>query len=193
MYLEINFPDIRLIPFDHLTYGDQAFSASAPKEWNKLPSSLYAITTLGTFKHALKTYPTSSICRELLDSRFFLCRTVEYTFADCCLFMNMYFSRKSDDILLLPHFCFVVPLFWLPLSSVLFHTFFFTLHIVFIFLSVFTLYIFISLCKALWVFLCKEFFKYRLVVVVSQDGYHTMKSLHHVFFFFYLEWTLFRC
>ena len=38
------------------TYGDRAFSAAAPTEWNKLPSTLRAITTLDTFKRALKTY-----------------------------------------------------------------------------------------------------------------------------------------
>jgi hypothetical protein len=38
------------------TYGDRAFSASAPKLWNKLPDDLRAFTELPAFKSALKTF-----------------------------------------------------------------------------------------------------------------------------------------
>ena len=43
--------DIRTI-----TYGDRAFSSAAPREWNRLPTKIRAIKTLGAFKRALKTH-----------------------------------------------------------------------------------------------------------------------------------------
>ena len=43
--------DIRTI-----TYGDRAFSSAAPREWNRLPTKICAIKTLGAFKRALKTH-----------------------------------------------------------------------------------------------------------------------------------------
>ena len=38
------------------TYGDRAFSASAPTLWNKLPDDLRALHELAAFKRELKTH-----------------------------------------------------------------------------------------------------------------------------------------
>ena len=39
-----------------VTAGDRAFSAVAPKEWNKLPHHIKTRKTLGAFKTSIKTY-----------------------------------------------------------------------------------------------------------------------------------------
>lgn len=38
------------------TYGDRAFSISAPKLWNHLPNHIRSATTIDKFKTLLKTY-----------------------------------------------------------------------------------------------------------------------------------------
>ena len=42
------------VPKSH--YGESAFSYSGPHEWNKLPYSIKACTSLDAFKSALKTH-----------------------------------------------------------------------------------------------------------------------------------------
>ena len=38
------------------TYGERAFSAAAPTEWNKLPAAIRSCNTVESFKRALKTH-----------------------------------------------------------------------------------------------------------------------------------------
>ena len=49
--LMLTVPKTRLI-----TFGDRAFVAAAPKEWNKLPLSLRANTDIDSYKSNLKTF-----------------------------------------------------------------------------------------------------------------------------------------
>jgi hypothetical protein len=49
------------------TIGDRAFSASAPRLWNKLPESLRSCAALDTFKGLLKTH----LFKEAVKSQFF--------------------------------------------------------------------------------------------------------------------------
>ena len=44
-------PKTRLI-----TFGDRAFVAAAPKEWNKLPLNIRSIDSVSSFKSQLKTH-----------------------------------------------------------------------------------------------------------------------------------------
>ena len=49
--------DLLVVPKTNLiTAGDRAFSAVAPKEWNKLPHHIKTSKTLGAFKTSIKTY-----------------------------------------------------------------------------------------------------------------------------------------
>ena len=46
-----------MIPRFKLTsYGDYAFSVSAPKLWNEIPEIIKCSVDLNTFKHNLKAY-----------------------------------------------------------------------------------------------------------------------------------------
>jgi hypothetical protein len=49
--------DLLVVPKTNLvSAGDRAFSAVAPKEWNKLPHHIKTTKTLGAFKTSIKTY-----------------------------------------------------------------------------------------------------------------------------------------
>ena len=39
-----------------VSYGDRSFCVAGPREWNKLPLALMAVSTVDSFKLKLKTY-----------------------------------------------------------------------------------------------------------------------------------------